>query len=102
MIMHIDGTLFFGSASQIASRIDAVIDNRTVIIDCSNIKSMDISAVFALEDLVLTLKGKNVRVIIIFNNRDVAASTLKLGLRKLITHNDIAFSKEEAINSIQN
>ena len=102
MIMHIDGTLFFGSASQIASRIDAVIDNRTVIVDCSNIKSMDISAVFALEDLVLTLKGKNVRVIIIFNNRDVAASTLKLGLRKLITHNDIAFSTEEAINSIQN
>lgn len=102
MIMNIDGTLFFGSASQIASRIDSILDNKTVIIDCSNIKSMDISAVFALEDLVLTLKGKNVRVIIVFNNRNVAASTLKLGLRKLITHNDIAFSTEDAINSIQN
>ena len=102
MILHIDGTLFFGSASQIASRIDDVLDNKTVIIDCSNIKSMDISAVFALEDLVLTLKGKKVRVIIIFNNREIAASTLKLGLRKLINQNDIAFSSEEAIESVQN
>lgn len=101
MIMHIDGTLFFGSASQIASRIDDVLDNRNVILDCSNLKSIDISAVFAMEDLILTLKGQNVRVIIIFNNRDVAASTLKLGLRKLIRHKDIAFSTEEAINSIQ-
>ena len=101
MIMHIDGTLFFGSASQIASRIDDVLDNKTVIIDCSNIKSMDISAVFALEDLVLTLKGQNVKVIIVFNNRDVAASTLKLGLRKLISFRDIAFSTQEAISSVQ-
>lgn len=102
MIMHIDGTLFFGSASQIAARTDEVLDNKTVIIDCSNIKAMDISAVFALEDLVLTLKGKNVRVIIIFNNRGIAATTLKLGLRKLISHKDIAFSTDEAVNSVQN
>lgn len=102
MIMHIDGTLFFGSASLIAARIDDVLDNKTVIIDCSNIKSMDISAVFALEDLVLTLKGKNVRVIIIFNNRNVAASSLRLGLRKLISHKDITFSTEQALNNVQN
>lgn len=102
MIMHIDGTLFFGSASLIASRIDDVLDNKTVIVDCSNIKSMDISAVFALEDLVLTLKSKNVRVIIIFNNRTVAASTLKLGLRKLIGQKDITFSTDEALNNVQN
>ena len=102
MIMHIDGTLFFGSASLIASRIDDVLDNKTVIIDCSNIKSMDISAVFALEDLVLTLKGKNVRVIIIFNNRNVAVSSLKLGLRKLIGRKDITFSTEQALSSVQN
>lgn len=102
MIMHIDGTLFFGSASQIASRINDVVDYKNVIIDCSSLKSIDISAVFALEDLVLTLKNKNVRVIIAFNNREIAASTLKLGLRKLINQNDIAFSSKEAVESIQN
>ena len=84
------------------ARVDEVLENKNIIIDCSNIKSMDISSVFALEDLDLTLKGKNVRVIIVFNNREVAASTLKLGLRKLISQNDITFSKNDAICSIQN
>ena len=100
MIMHIDGTLFFGSASVIASRIEDIMENRAIIVDCSNIKSMDISAVFALEDLILTLKNKNVRVIIVFNNRSIAAQTLKLGLRKLITQKDIVFSTNEALESL--
>lgn len=102
MIMHIDGTLFFGSASQMAARMNQILDYKNVIIDCSHIKSIDISAVFALEDLILTLNNKKARVIIIFNNREVAASTLKLGLRKLISPNDIAFSTQEAVESIQN
>ena len=97
MIMHIDGTLFFGSASQIASRIDEVWDNRAVIVDCSSIKTIDMSGVFALEDLILTLKSRDVRVITIFNNRDIAALALKLGLRKIITSKDIAFSTAEAV-----
>lgn len=101
MIMHIDGVLFFGSAAQVASRIDDVLDNKYIVLDCSNIKSMDISAVFALEDLMLTLQGKNVHVIIVFNNRNVAASTLKLGLRRLVKQNQIAFSVDEALNKIK-
>lgn len=102
LIMHIDGTLFFGSASQIVTRIDDVLDNKTVIIDCSNIKSIDISAVFALEDLILTLKSRHVKVIIIFNNRNIAALTLKLGLKKHIKYKDIVFSSEEALNKANN
>lgn len=101
MIMHIDGILFFGSASQVASRIDEVLDNKFVIIDCTNIKSMDISAVFALEDLILTLQRKKVEVFIAFNNRKVAATTLKLGLRKIIKHKNITFSIEESLNKIK-
>ena len=100
MIMHIDGTLFFGSASQIASRIDEVWDNEAVIVDCSSIKTIDMSGVFALEDLILTLKSRDVRVITIFNNRDIAALALKLGLRKIITSKDIAFSTEEAVKNL--
>lgn len=100
MIMHIDGTLFFGTASQIASRVEEVWDTKAVILDCSNIKTIDISGVFALEDLILTLKSRDVRVITIFNNRDIAALALKLGLRKIITSKDIAFSTAEAVENL--
>ena len=100
MIMHIDGTLFFGSASQIASRVEEVWDNNAVIIDCSDIKTIDISGVFALEDLILTLKDRKVQVLVIFNSRDVAAIALKLGLRKIMNSNSLAFSKEEALEKL--
>ena len=64
MILKIDGVLFFGSASQIMSRIDEVMHEECVIIDCSSITSMDISAVFALEDLIMTLKDKKINYLI--------------------------------------
>ncbi len=101
MIMHIDGTLFFGSASQIASRVEDIWNNKAVIIDCSDIKTIDISGVFALEDLILTLKDRGVHVVIIFSSRSIAALALKLGLRKIISPNSLAFSKEEALKNLK-
>ena len=101
MIMHIDGTLFFGSASQIASRVEDIWNNKAVIIDCSDIKTIDISGVFALEDLILTLKDRGVHVVIIFSSRSIAALALKLGLRKIISPNSLAFSREEALKNLE-
>ena len=96
MTIHINGVFFFGSASQLMSRIDEVWENKVVIIDCQNIKTMDISAVFALEDLILTLKSKKIKTVIIFNNRKLAATVLKLGVRRLISKDSVAFDENEA------
>lgn len=101
MILKIDGVLFFGSASQIMSRIDEVMHEECVIIDCSSITSMDISAVFALEDLIMTLKDKKIKVIIIFNNRLLAARVLRSGLRKIISKDSYTFSKKDAVEKAQ-
>ena len=76
--------------------IDEVMETRCVIIDCQNIKTMDISAVFALEDLLLTLQSRKIKPIIIFNNRELAASVLKLGVRKLIQSEAVTFNEAEA------
>lgn len=62
---------------------------------------MDISAVFALEDLIMTLKDKKIRVILIFNNRILAARVLRSGLRKIIDRNSYTFSKKEAVEKAQ-
>lgn len=96
MTIHINGVFFFGSASQLMSRMDEVWENKCVIIDCQNIKTMDISAVFALEDLILTLKSKKIKTVIIFNNRKLAATVLKLGVRRLISKSSVAFDENEA------
>lgn len=96
MTLHINGVLFFGSASILAGKMDEVLDNKVIIINCKNIKNMDISAVFALEDLILTLKHKTTKIIIIFNNRVLAARVLKLGVKKLLNTNSVAFNEKEA------
>ena len=62
---------------------------------------MDISAVFALEDLIMTLKDKKIKVIIIFNNRLLAARVLRSGLRKIISKDSYTFSKKDAVEKAQ-
>ena len=80
-------------------KIDEVMENKCVIIDCKNIKTMDISAVFALEDLILTLKSRKIEPVIIFNNRQLAASVLRLGVRKLVKNEAVTFDEAEARRS---
>lgn len=97
MVLKIKGVLFFGSASRIMPQIEDVIENKCLIIDCHSISTMDISAIFALEDLILTLQDKKIEVVIIFNNRKLAAAALLSGLKYILNKEAYAFTKEEAI-----
>ncbi|MFI3300254.1 MAG: SulP family inorganic anion transporter [Candidatus Gastranaerophilales bacterium] len=96
MRLEIDGVMFFGSASQIFSRIDDLINCKCVILDCQSVKNMDVSAVFALEDMVVTLKDKHIKTIIVFNNEDLANKVLSLGLKEFVESSDIVFKKNHA------
>lgn len=97
MIMHIKGIFFFGSASQVLSRVEQVLDTKHVIIDCQTLKIMDISAVFALEDMVLRLKDHCIDVSLVLNNRKLAGQLLRLGLIKVLSKDNIFFELEKAV-----
>lgn len=97
LIMHIKGIFFFGSASHVLSRVENLLDTKHIIIDCQTLKYMDISAVFALEDMIVRLQDNGAQISLIFNNKKLAAKVLKLGLDKLITRSDIFFEVESAI-----
>lgn len=97
LIMHIRGIFFFGSASQVLSKVENIFDTEHVIIDCQTLKYMDISAVFALEDMIVRLQDSGAKVSLILNSKKLAAKVLKLGLEKLISKSDIFFNVESAI-----
>lgn len=97
MVMHIKGVFFFGSASQVLARVEHLFDTRHVIIDCQSIKSFDISAVFALEEMILRLKDDEIKVSVVFNNRKLAVNLLRMGLIKFITKDNIFFDVDTAI-----
>ncbi len=97
LIMHIKGIFFFGSASHVLSRVENILDTEHIIIDCQTIKYMDISAVFALEDMAVRLQDSGAKISFIFNNKKLAVKVLKLGLDKIISKSDIFFDIESAI-----
>lgn len=102
MIMHIKGILFFGSASQLLSRLEHLFDTKHVIIDCGTLKSLDISAVFALEDMVVRLKDNGIKVSLVLNNRHLAGKLLRMGLIKVLSRDNICFDLQTAVNKAKN
>jgi SulP family sulfate permease len=56
-VLEIDGPFFFGSASQLLDRVDKVIGTRAVVFDCTRVPFMDLSAHFALEEMVEHLRA---------------------------------------------
>ena len=96
-ILHIDGMFFFGSASTVLARSEALLKKETIIVDCQKIKSMDISATFALETMISRLKEDNIHVIVVFNNAKIAREQLFSGLSQSITRHDITLSMDRAI-----
>ena len=55
-IIEIDGPFFFGSASRLLDRADQVLETGAVVFDCTRVPFMDLSAEFALEEMIERLK----------------------------------------------
>lgn len=64
-LIEIDGAFFFGSASQLLDRVDQVIGTRVTVFDCSRVPFMDLSAQFALEEMIERLKAQAIAALVV-------------------------------------
>ncbi|MDD3675193.1 SulP family inorganic anion transporter [Thauera propionica] len=64
-VVEVGGPFFFGSTSQLLDRVDEVIGTRAAVFDCSRVPFMDLSAQFALEDMVERLKVQSIAVFVV-------------------------------------
>ncbi len=64
-VIEIDGAFFFGSASQLLDRVDQVIGTRVAVFDCSRVPFMDLSAQFALEEMIERLKAQSIAAFVV-------------------------------------
>lgn len=64
-VIEVGGPFFFGSTSQLLDRVDQVIGTRVAVFDCSRVPFMDLSAQFALEEMVERLKAQSIVVFIV-------------------------------------
>ncbi|MFY9075562.1 SulP family inorganic anion transporter [Malaciobacter mytili] len=68
-VLDIDGAFFFGSASFYEEEINKLLDTKKMIINCTHVPFMDISAIFTLEELILKLKDLEIEISLVLKQR---------------------------------
>ncbi len=70
-IAHIDGQFFFGSATQLISKFDVMLGTKILIITYDADDLLDISAIFALEDIIERLNSQHIRILLVVGSEPV-------------------------------
>lgn len=97
-IVHIEGQFFFGSATQIISQFDELLGTKYLILDYTSEDILDISAIFALKDIIARLKAQKIRIILVLHKTELYKQFDGNGIIKDIGENHIFFKEIDAIN----
>jgi SulP family sulfate permease len=74
--ISVRGAFFFGTTAQMQDKVNKLIGTRVAIINCLDVPFMDVSAAFALSEMVERLKKDGVKPILVV--------TEGLGLRRML------------------
>ncbi len=88
-VVHINGQFFFGSATQLISHFDEMLGTEILIINYESDDLLDISAIFAFEDIILRLESQEIKIILVIKNENV--------LQQLKDHGIVAQIGEERV-----
>lgn len=95
-VVHISGAFFFGSATQLISKFDEFLGTRYLIIVYDGDDTLDISAIFALEDIILRLKSQHIKILMVIQNEAVKNQLEQYEITKQIK--GVYTSEIDAIN----
>ncbi len=99
-IIKIDGSLFFGTASVLDTKVDKIKDNKFVILDCKNVSFLDISAIFSIEEIITKLKNKNIETILVLKHAH-KRKIIAVDNYKIFKDINMYFHIDDAINYTQ-
>lgn len=97
-VVHISGAFFFGSATQLISHFDEFLGTRYLILVYDSDDTLDISAVFALEDIILRLKSQHIKILLVINNKDVKEQLKSYDIISQIGEKHVFLSEVSAID----
>lgn len=95
-VVHIEGQFFFGSATQLVSHFDDVLGTEYLILNYDADDLLDISAVFALEDIIVRLKSQHIKVLLV-SNKDVVEQLDSLSIVNQIGYDNVFYDENSAI-----
>lgn len=98
-ILHLDGQFFFGSISQIVSHFDEMLETEYIILTYESNVNLDLSAIFALEDIIVRLKSQKIKLFLVFTNYDVYEKIKSMtSITEQIGEESLFLDEEAAIN----
>ena len=97
-VVHIDGQFFFGSATQLISQFDEMLGTKYLILDYSSENLLDISAIFALEDIIIRLQSQKVKILVVLKSDSVKEQFEKHGIINQLGDEHIFRTEPEAID----
>lgn len=97
-VVHISGQFFFGSATQIISKFDEVLGTKYLILNYDSDDLLDISAIFALEDIIIRLKSQHIKILLVIKNENVLNQLSDHSIVKQIGEHRVFYNEMNAIN----
>ena len=97
-VVHIDGQFFFGSATQLVSQFEDIWGTKYLILDYSSDAKLDISAIFALEDIIIRLKAQGIKTLLVLKSDTIFKQLAKHQIISQLGEKHVFFKELEAIN----
>lgn len=97
-VVHIAGQFFFGSATQLISQFDEFLGTKYLILDYNSDDLLDISAIFALEDIIVRLHSQHIKILLVADNDCVIKQLSEHGIIHQIGENRVFDDEISAIN----
>ena len=97
-VVHIDGQFFFGSATQLVSQFEDIWGTKYLILDYSSDAKLDISAIFALEDIIIRLKAQGVKTLLVLKSDIIFKQLAEHQIISQLGEKHVFFKELEAIN----
>lgn len=97
-VVHIDGQFFFGSATQLISQFDELLGTKYLILNYDVDDLLDISAIFAFEDIVIRLKAQHIRILLVIHNKNLYEQLEQHNIIDQIGERHIFYSEIDAID----
>lgn len=98
-ILHIDGQFFFGSITQIVSHFDVMLETEYIILNYSSNTELDMSAIFALEDIIVRLRDQKIKLLLVLPGEKVYEQIKSLEVISQLGEDAIFTDENEAITT---
>ncbi len=95
-VVDINGPFFFGSTSQVVDQVDRLLGTRVVVFNCSDVPFVDLSASFALEEMMIRLRDSGI-VCLLVTGKQNRQRFLSLGMEAIVGADGMFLTLDSAL-----